>query len=1533
MFLLKKYSVFLSVVALIFLADLCLYELVAVGADADHSKVELALKYPLTTEGALALKTDTFERRDETLLQELVDRYETEQVVLSAEELEAVSMAFKRLAKCYSADEKFRPDFSRAAEYYLKAEKLGDSTTREAYYGLPQKVEIVCRSSARKAHFEKLIPIYFNDPHIRDPEFYVELAKMLSANGAYSNLSLAAECYLKAIRLGNPVAREAYYGLFEKANCQSQVKELTEIYLREAEKQDIDFLKKIVQLLIKEFSSDNSGRIAQCYLKIAELGDPTGKSEFYGLLERFNKIFTSNRSKAAKYLFPICLQEVGKDERVNPLLEKNYGDGYFLNGVFSYYIKKGDAASIKAAFGLYDKYRVIAQLGEFHTQPLTEHLSVKVDAGDLEACHQAIEMFQDFNNYGKAAQYYVKARALGDTQAREGLHQLLKKFEENVGKLPHCELRDVASFCVEEIDKGDEELKPFLMRNYQYPTFLAGVFSYYMRKGDGPSVEKALTLYNIYKATSKLEPSDLKELREYFIPKADGGDVEACRKVIEMSKGFGRQVRYDTAIEYYIKAIKLGDPEAREGLHRLVENASLELSEQTFSKAIVQSINEQADAQLFFLLGNAYARMRFYFDLTRSASYYFKALALGHPQVKEALNVPLNKLKKLDPKDRKQYADEFVASIFPLYAKEAEKDEQLCKVLADEYLSGTLVEKDIAKAVNLYIQGGRLAGLTPQAIHSDVVRSLQTQPDAPVVLQSIYEAEERKPNADSLGSMLLAELYLARYGDEVRPNRTKAESYYKKAEVKGDATFHMAFARMYAKKHSYFDRTIDVPKAAEHYLKAETLGHPEARRELYNLGSVLHGLKGKEEKSYQFKAFADICKREAERDPSFYIVLGNMYVNSLLYRDYEHAAEYFLQAENLGVATARENFLGLVTTLKDLPEPERKVQAQKLSQICKKNAERGGIQPFSIRAELSEMGGDDGKAMEYYLKAAHQGDTQAYKKAWDYYCAVSSSSDAPMRLSACIEGIETEEDNRNPHAAYLRGTLLFNDFIGQMECYTNAAKWGHPDAWSAAGNCYVETVKRAGISRGQLKMAFSSLLAHYLQCAKHGDETLFLNIADMYEREIGDDPDRGNLAEWYGKEVARLSRLAATGDENVYQAVLKLREDLKAKPFTPEQKLRVFKPLFELELQNAKENIRSAQVNVGGAYISGCGVVRDVEQAAFWFLKAKSKIFYRLYDFSKNNPDELKKLFPLYLAEAEKGDYHAQYLIGKMYFKHRGIEKNVGEARKWFTKALGKLDKAAYRLGQLYELGDQNTEPNLERAFDYYKKSKSKKCIAKYIKRSADVDCNCDRKFDYTGINVAFSEFYKLFTQSSILSHSAQSDLVKGSPLGKTLAEIEEAAADLSKIVREDLKKKRVGFLMTAVAANQTIPKFIETFEVDGMTYVSVGKDNCELAERIRLALSQFKKIEKDVDQTFQDCSLAICNNSPKLMTLAALAIEDKKSQQKYVHLSKAQEKLDHEKRRLMAYGAACKELKNFLNSSAHRNADFFDDKEFGFLK
>ena len=74
-----------------------------------------------------------------------------------------------------------------------------------------------------------------------------------------------------------------------------------------------------------------------------------------------------------------------------------------------------------------------------------------------------------------------------------------------------------------------------------------------------------------------------------------------------------------------------------------------------------------------------------------------------------------------------------------------------------------------------------------------------------------------------------------------------------------------------------------------------------------------------------------------------------------------------------------------------------------------------------------------------------------------------------------------------------------------------------------------------------------------------------------------------------------------------------------------------------------------------------------------------------------------------YRAKAEQGDVRAQNDLGNLYFNGKGVEKNLGQAVYWFTKAAEQgLATAQYNLGICYSYG---TETNPEKAFYWYQKA------------------------------------------------------------------------------------------------------------------------------------------------------------------------------------------------------------------------------------
>ncbi len=83
----------------------------------------------------------------------------------------------------------------------------------------------------------------------------------------------------------------------------------------------------------------------------------------------------------------------------------------------------------------------------------------------------------------------------------------------------------------------------------------------------------------------------------------------------------------------------------------------------------------------------------------------------------------------------------------------------------------------------------------------------------------------------------------------------------------------------------------------------------------------------------------------------------------------------------------------------------------------------------------------------------------------------------------------------------------------------------------------------------------------------------------------------------------------------------------------------------------------------------------------------------------------LEQKFHAELVKAEQGDVKAQYAIGEMYEKGRGVEKDPRLAFSWYSKATQQGNiKAAYKLGMAY-LNGTGIRKNYRKAHDWLNKS------------------------------------------------------------------------------------------------------------------------------------------------------------------------------------------------------------------------------------
>lgn len=78
------------------------------------------------------------------------------------------------------------------------------------------------------------------------------------------------------------------------------------------------------------------------------------------------------------------------------------------------------------------------------------------------------------------------------------------------------------------------------------------------------------------------------------------------------------------------------------------------------------------------------------------------------------------------------------------------------------------------------------------------------------------------------------------------------------------------------------------------------------------------------------------------------------------------------------------------------------------------------------------------------------------------------------------------------------------------------------------------------------------------------------------------------------------------------------------------------------------------------------------------------------------------------LAKAEQGDPKAQYAVGEMYEKGRGVDRDLRSAFSWYSKASQKGNmKAEYKLGMAY-LNGKGIRKNYRKAYEWLKKSSDK---------------------------------------------------------------------------------------------------------------------------------------------------------------------------------------------------------------------------------
>ena len=94
-----------------------------------------------------------------------------------------------------------------------------------------------------------------------------------------------------------------------------------------------------------------------------------------------------------------------------------------------------------------------------------------------------------------------------------------------------------------------------------------------------------------------------------------------------------------------------------------------------------------------------------------------------------------------------------------------------------------------------------------------------------------------------------------------------------------------------------------------------------------------------------------------------------------------------------------------------------------------------------------------------------------------------------------------------------------------------------------------------------------------------------------------------------------------------------------------------------------------------------------------------------MYERGRGVNKDMAQAFKWYLKSAEQGNTKGAFRAGLAYLKGEGVEKNLDEALKWLEKSAEKsYERANYYLGVMYEKGE-GVPVNLTRALTYYKKA------------------------------------------------------------------------------------------------------------------------------------------------------------------------------------------------------------------------------------
>lgn len=336
---------------------------------------------------------------------------------------------------------------------------------------------------------------------------------------------------------------------------------------------------------------------------------------------------------------------------------------------------------------------------------------------------------------------------------------------------------------------------------------------------------------------------------------------------------------------------------------------------------------------------------------------------------------------------------------------------------------------------------------------------------------------------------------------------------------------------------------------------------------------------------------------------------------------------------------------------------------------------------------------DDVVAVEWYRKAAEQGDASAQKNLGSMYRdGYGIEKDEAQAFEwyhkASEQGYASAQNNLG--LMYLNGTGVAKDDSRAVEWFRTAANKGYGEAQFSLGYMYANGM---GVEKDE-----TIAVEWYRKAAKQGYAEAQNNLGVMYANGTGVEKDDAIAFEWYNKAAEQGYGLAQHNLSDMYYRGIGVEKDDGLS--------------FKWTRLAAEQGDVKAQFNLGLMYEKGEGVQKSEPLATEWYRKAAERGFAKsqyLLAYRYTNGTGVEKNDSMavewYRKAAEQGHAGAQYSLGVMYFHGMGIGKDEFIALEYFRKAANQGHAGAqYYLGNMCADGVGVTKDETV-AVEWYRKA------------------------------------------------------------------------------------------------------------------------------------------------------------------------------------------------------------------------------------